>query len=184
MDSGQGSEKKALLIGLVHPAAPLSVGLQRTALSDAGCEMAFEVVGGVEGSRRVSDLLQRLGPGSRLFVTGLEAFNRPLAETLRVVAGLLDAGVEICVVDRLGGQTLAPGQPTAQALRAVAAFASNERARATSSGGRPSKGETLSKIQTQFARKLHQAGESPRTIGLICRVSPDAVAAALKLDAG
>ena len=175
MDGGQTSDRKALLVGLLHPSAPLSVRLQRSALADAGCEMAFEITSGVEGSRRVNDLLQRLGPGSRLFVTGMEAFNRPLPETLRIAAGLLDAGVEICVVDRIGGHSLTPGPATAQALRAVAAFAAGEKSRATSAGGRPAKGESLSKVQAQFARKLYEAGESPRTIGLICRVSPDAV---------
>lgn len=179
MDGERKSGKQALLIGLVHPSAPLSVRLQAAALTDAGCEMVLEVAAGAEGSRSVSDLLQRLGPGSRIFLTGLEAINRPLPETLRVLAGLLDAGVEVCIVDQRGGQTLSPQPTTAQALRAVAMFASNERSRSTSAGGRPPKSQNLSKIQVQFARRLHASGESPRTIGLICRASPEAVLAAL-----
>lgn len=182
MDGGQTGDRTALLIGLVHPSAPLSVGLQREALTEAGCQMAFEVMPGSDGTRRVNDLLQRLGAGSRIFVTGLEAFNRPLAETLRAVAGLLESGVEICVVDRRGGLTLSPGPATAQALRVAAAFASQDRSRSTSAGGRPARAGGLSKVQIQFARKLFEAGESPRTIGLICKASPDAVMAAIRED--
>lgn len=179
MDGEAGSKKAAKALGLVNAAAPLSVKLQRRALEDAGCEMTFEVTGGAGSDKRIGDLLQRMAPGSRLMVTGLGALNRSVSECLRLTANLLESGVEICIVDPLGGQTITPGSAAAQAMRAAASFAGQARAQATSTNGRPSTGEVLSPIQVRFARKLYEAGESPRTIGQICRVSPNAVLAAV-----
>lgn len=179
MDGEGGTTKTAKVLGLVNAAAPLSVKLQRRALEDAGCEMTFEVTGGAGSDKRIGDLLQRMGPGSRLMLTGLAALNRSVAECLRLAANLLEAGVEICIVDPLGGQTLTPGSAAAQAMRAAASFAGQARAQATSTNGRPSTGEVLSPVQVRFARKLYDAGESARTIGQICRASPNAVMAAV-----
>lgn len=178
MMDGQGpATKTAKVIGLVNPAAPLSVELQRRALADAGCEMAFEVTGGAGSDKRIGDLLQRMGAGSRLMLTGLAALNRSVAECLRLAASLLEAGVEICIVDPQGGQTLAPGFGAAQAMRIASSFAGQAKAQSTSTNGRPSTGEVLSPVQRRFARKLYQAGESVRTISQICRASPNAVIA-------
>lgn len=142
--------------------------------------MTFEVTGGAGSDKRIGDLLQRMGPESRLMMTGLAALNRSIPECLRLAANLLEAGVEICIVDQQGGQTLAPASGAAQAMRAAASFAGQAKARSTSTSGRPSTGEVLSPVQIRFARKLHASGESLRTISQICRASPNAVLAAIE----
>lgn len=181
-DSDGGAKTSIRVLGLVNAAAPLSLEQQRRTLMDAGCGYAFEVPEAAGSDKKVGDLLRRLGPGSRLVLTGLGALNRSIAECLWLAANLLEAGVEICIVDQHSARTLAPGHGVAHAMRMAAAFAGQAKARSSTASGRPSTGEVLSPIQVRFARKLYAAGESPRTIGQICRASPRAVMAAIERE--
>lgn len=105
-DSDGGAKTSIRVLGLVNAAAPLSLEQQRRTLMDAGCEYAFEVTEAAGSDKKVGDLLRRLGPGSRLVLTGLGALNRSIAECLWLAANLLEAGVEICIVDQHSARTL------------------------------------------------------------------------------
>ena len=165
--------------GLINTASLMPLERQRRLLEAAGCDFVFDVSSGSTAGGRVNDLLGRLGAGSQLFIVGIEAFNRGLPEALRILAGLAETGVEIRLVEPERTHAIEPTDSAISALRAVSAFALAERSRTTTVGGRPAGGTALSKVQLKFARQLYDAGESLRTIGLICRASPDTVWAAI-----
>lgn len=176
LDDHAASSAGARHIGLVHLGSEASVAQQERLLAEAGCEAFWRVTDDARGRQQLDQLIGDATTGSRLSVTGLEAFGRSLPEVLRLLRGLIETGVTVSIVDDERTSTLAPSEPVAEALRVLSSFASHHREAEEPNGSRRRpRTATLSEIQIKYARRLFSEGEPLRTIGLILRVAPDDV---------
>lgn len=161
-------------IGLIHLGCEATPESQEERLLAAGCTSFLRIADYASGRKQLDRGLAGLKAGSRVHVTGLEAFGRSLAEILRTVRGLVEMGVEVRVNEEQASMAISSRDEVAEALRALASFASAHRSPPMTAGRRP-RTASLSEVQIKYARKLFSEGEPLRTIGLIMRASPDEV---------
>lgn len=122
--------------------------------------------------QRLVELLDSLQRGDELCITSLASLCLEVGEAAQLISDLLGRGIRVLLVDRLNSKVDIGKSAAARDL--LEAFAGLHRQFSTDplpkTSTRPP--DLLTEAEIEDIRRLHEAGLSPRRIGLIYRRSP------------
>jgi len=142
-------------------------------------DYAIEELPTTAALRRICGRLDSLGPGDRLCVATLDAFNGTAREMMAVFLGLFKRGVVVESFDEKG-EIFELGE-SREALRLLDWLVARPDSPVTAPSRRGGPVSPLSAANIAEIRRLASSGLTPRRIGLIFRRSPKSIEEILRL---